>query len=64
MESVVGSGAKPYANWAAKMAVGTNTGVPWVMCKQDDAPDPVVRCTPLLHLQWWCSWCQITEFAM
>ena len=43
MESVVGSGAKPYANWAAKMAVGTNTGVPWVMCKQDDAPDPVVH---------------------
>jgi beta-galactosidase len=43
MESVGGSGAKPYANWAAKMAVGTNTGVPWVMCKQDDAPDPVVH---------------------
>ncbi|KAG2657105.1 beta-galactosidase 4-like [Panicum virgatum] len=43
MESVVGSGAKPYANWAAKMAVGTNTGVPWVMCKQDDAPDPVIN---------------------
>jgi hypothetical protein len=29
-------------NWAAKMAVGLNTGVPWVMCKQTDAPDPVV----------------------
>uniref|UniRef100_A0A0D9YPE1 Beta-galactosidase n=1 Tax=Oryza glumipatula TaxID=40148 RepID=A0A0D9YPE1_9ORYZ len=43
MESVGGSGAKPYANWAAKMAVGTNTGVPWVMCKQDDAPDPVIN---------------------
>ncbi|KAF8691534.1 hypothetical protein HU200_040681 [Digitaria exilis] len=43
MESAVGSGAKPYANWAAKMAVGTNTGVPWVMCKQDDAPDPVIN---------------------
>jgi hypothetical protein len=43
MESVGGSGAKPYANWAAKMAVATNTGVPWVMCKQDDAPDPVVH---------------------
>uniref|UniRef100_A0ACD5Z5X0 Uncharacterized protein n=1 Tax=Avena sativa TaxID=4498 RepID=A0ACD5Z5X0_AVESA len=42
MESVGGSGAKPYANWAAKMAVATNTGVPWVMCKQDDAPDPVI----------------------
>ncbi|KAJ1691165.1 hypothetical protein LUZ63_015320 [Rhynchospora breviuscula] len=43
MESVMGSGAKPYANWAAKMAVGLNTGVPWVMCKQDDAPDPVIN---------------------
>nr|CAB3468249.1 unnamed protein product [Digitaria exilis] len=43
MESVMGSGAKPYANWAAKMAVATGTGVPWVMCKQDDAPDPVIN---------------------
>lgn len=24
------------------MAVGLDTGVPWVMCKEDDAPDPVV----------------------
>ncbi|RCV04842.1 hypothetical protein SETIT_1G033600v2 [Setaria italica] len=30
-------------NWAAQMAVGTNTGLPWVMCKQDDAPDPVIN---------------------
>lgn len=29
-------------NWAAKMAVGLDTGVPWVMCKEDDAPDPIV----------------------
>ena len=29
-------------NWAAQMAVGMDTGVPWVMCKQDDALDPVV----------------------
>ncbi|GJN38687.1 hypothetical protein PR202_gb27752 [Eleusine coracana subsp. coracana] len=43
MESVMGGGAKPYANWAAKMAVGTGAGVPWVMCKQDDAPDPVIN---------------------
>ncbi|PRQ23884.1 Beta-galactosidase [Rosa chinensis] len=27
--------------WAAEMAVGMDTGVPWVMCKEDDAPDPV-----------------------
>lgn len=29
-------------SWAAKMAVNLDTGVPWVMCKEDDAPDPVV----------------------
>lgn len=33
----------PYVLWAAKMAVDFHTGVPWVMCKQDDAPGPVVR---------------------
>jgi len=27
------------------MAVGLDTGVPWIMCKQTDAPDPVVRST-------------------
>ncbi|CAN6169613.1 unnamed protein product [Urochloa humidicola] len=43
MESVMGGGAKPYADWAAKMAVATGAGVPWVMCKQDDAPDPVIN---------------------
>jgi hypothetical protein len=31
-----------YVQWAAKMAVSLNVGVPWVMCKQKDAPDPVV----------------------
>ncbi|CAN6194737.1 unnamed protein product [Urochloa humidicola] len=43
MESVMGGGAKPYADWAGKMAVATGAGVPWVMCKQDDAPDPVIN---------------------
>ncbi|GMY06734.1 beta-galactosidase 16-like [Fagus crenata] len=32
-----------YVRWAAKMAVGLQTGVPWIMCKQDDAPDPVIN---------------------
>ncbi|KAJ9564907.1 hypothetical protein OSB04_000873 [Centaurea solstitialis] len=32
-----------YVNWATEMAVGQNTGEPWVMCKQDDAPDPVIN---------------------
>ncbi|URE19373.1 beta-galactosidase [Musa troglodytarum] len=38
-----GAAAKNYLSWAAQMAVGLNTSVPWVMCKQDDAPDPVIN---------------------
>ena len=37
-----GAAGHAYLTWAAKMAVGLNTGVPWVMCKQDDAPGDVV----------------------
>ncbi|CAI9115401.1 OLC1v1016300C1 [Oldenlandia corymbosa var. corymbosa] len=33
----------PYVRWAAAMAAGLQTGVPWVMCKQNDAPDPVIN---------------------
>lgn len=36
-------GGKEYAMWAASMAVSQNTGVPWIMCQQYDAPDPVVK---------------------
>nr|XP_018676451.1 PREDICTED: beta-galactosidase 7 isoform X1 [Musa acuminata subsp. malaccensis] len=32
-----------YVRWAASMAVGLGTGVPWMMCKQSDAPDPVIN---------------------
>ncbi|KAJ9561132.1 hypothetical protein OSB04_006292 [Centaurea solstitialis] len=38
-----GAAGQAYLTWAAKMAVGLNTGVPWVMCKQDDAPDPIIN---------------------
>ncbi|KAL1180420.1 hypothetical protein V6Z11_A03G229700 [Gossypium hirsutum] len=38
-----GPAGKAYVKWAAKMAVGLNTGVPWVMCKEYDAPDPVIN---------------------
>jgi hypothetical protein len=44
-----GEPAKAYVSWAANMAVQLNTGVPWIMCKEDDAPDPIV-CTVLLSL--------------
>ncbi|KAG2703152.1 hypothetical protein I3843_06G116500 [Carya illinoinensis] len=32
-----------YVQRAAKMAVELNTEVPWIMCKQKDAPDPVIN---------------------
>ncbi|CAM8981344.1 unnamed protein product [Rhodiola kirilowii] len=32
-----------YVQWAGNMAVSLNTGVPWVMCKQRDAPGPVIN---------------------
>lgn len=48
MEWELGAPAKAYSDWAAKMAVGLGTGVPWVMCKQDDAPDPIVSIICLL----------------
>ncbi|NP_001265889.1 beta-galactosidase-like precursor [Cicer arietinum] len=38
----IGAPGKAYTNWAAQMAVGLDTGVPWDMCKQEDAPDPVI----------------------
>ena len=43
VEWEIGAPGKAYTKWAAQMAVAQNTGVPWVMCMQDDdAPDPVV----------------------
>nr|QSM07467.1 beta-galactosidase 1 [Ipomoea batatas] len=43
MEYELGEPGKAYAKWAAKMAVDLDIGVPWVMCKQDDAPDPIIN---------------------
>jgi len=41
-EQAYAPGGKPYAMWAASMALAQNTGVPWIMCQESDAPDPVV----------------------
>ncbi|KAL8466156.1 hypothetical protein ACS0TY_035314 [Phlomoides rotata] len=43
MEYELGAPGRAYTEWAAKMAVDLGTGVPWVMCKQDDAPDPIIN---------------------
>jgi len=42
VEWEIGAPGKSYTKWFSQMAVGLNTGVPWVMCKQEDAPDPIV----------------------
>ncbi|KAH7685340.1 Beta-galactosidase protein [Dioscorea alata] len=43
IETVYGEGGKPYAMWAANMALSKNIGVPWIMCQQYDAPGPVIN---------------------
>lgn len=45
IDAAYGSAAKVYINWAASMATSLDTGVPWVMCQQSDAPDPIVSGT-------------------
>ncbi|XP_044510311.1 beta-galactosidase 5-like [Mangifera indica] len=72
----LGTAGRAYINWAAKMAVGLNTGVPWVMCKEDDAPDPVINACngfycdsftpnkpykPTMWTEAWSGW--FTEFG-
>lgn len=72
----LGAAGHSYINWAAKMAVGLNTGVPWVMCKEDDAPDPVINACngfycdafspnkpykPTMWTEAWSGW--FTEFG-
>ncbi|CAA0834966.1 Beta-galactosidase 12 [Striga hermonthica] len=42
VEWEIGAPGKAYSAWAAKMAVGLNTSVPWIMCKQETAPDPMI----------------------
>ncbi|KAK1588577.1 hypothetical protein Q3G72_024725 [Acer saccharum] len=43
IDSAYGPAAKTYINWAATMALSLDTGVPWVMCQQADAPDPIIN---------------------
>ncbi|XVE54094.1 hypothetical protein DITRI_Ditri03aG0054000 [Diplodiscus trichospermus] len=43
VEWEIGAPGKAYTKWTAQMAVRLGTGVPWIMCKQDDAPDPVIN---------------------
>ncbi|KAK6255228.1 hypothetical protein SCA6_016533 [Theobroma cacao] len=42
MERSYGQKGKDYVKWAANMALGLRAGVPWVMCKQTDAPGDII----------------------
>ncbi|KAK8535407.1 hypothetical protein V6N13_081542 [Hibiscus sabdariffa] len=43
VEWEIGTTGKAYTKWAAQMAVELKTDVPWIMCKQDDAPGHVIN---------------------
>ncbi|XP_059429427.1 beta-galactosidase 8-like [Corylus avellana] len=43
IDSAYGPAAKSYISWAASMATSLDTGVPWVMCQQADAPQPIIN---------------------
>ncbi|KAK7262332.1 hypothetical protein RJT34_29900 [Clitoria ternatea] len=43
IDAAYGPAAKSYVKWAASMATSLDTGVPWVMCQQADAPDPIIN---------------------
>lgn len=42
VEWEIGAPGKAYTAWAANMAEGLHTGVPWIMCKQEDVPANIV----------------------
>lgn len=48
IESSFGKGGKEYVKWAARMALNLGAGVPWVMCKQTDAPYDIVNWIPFI----------------
>ncbi|XP_040997071.1 beta-galactosidase 9 isoform X3 [Juglans microcarpa x Juglans regia] len=43
IESEYHQGGKEYVKWAAQMALDLGAGVPWVMCRQSDAPDNIIN---------------------
>ncbi|MBA0811904.1 hypothetical protein Gohar_025917 [Gossypium harknessii] len=43
VEWAYGVAGELYVNWAAEVAISLNTTVPWVMCRQEDAPDPIIN---------------------
>ncbi|KAL0558348.1 hypothetical protein IC582_002910 [Cucumis melo] len=38
-----GNAGKAYINWCAQMAESLDIGIPWIMCQQSDAPQPIIN---------------------
>uniref|UniRef100_A0A1J3FJZ3 Beta-galactosidase n=1 Tax=Noccaea caerulescens TaxID=107243 RepID=A0A1J3FJZ3_NOCCA len=43
IDAAYGAAGKSYMKWSASMALSLDTGVPWNMCQQKDAPDPIIN---------------------
>ncbi|MQM22320.1 hypothetical protein Taro_055371 [Colocasia esculenta] len=43
VEHYYGDAGRSYVQWCAKLAGSLEIGVPWVMCKQKDAPSPTLE---------------------
>ena len=43
VEQPYGQKGQSYIQWAANMALSLNTSLPWVMCQQKDAPNPIIN---------------------
>ncbi|MED6122823.1 hypothetical protein PIB30_043501 [Stylosanthes scabra] len=41
--SSYGDDGKQYVDWCANLAQSYQIGIPWVMCQQDNAPDPMLN---------------------
>ncbi|KAI8017315.1 Beta-galactosidase 15 [Camellia lanceoleosa] len=41
--SSYGYAGKAYWDWCANMAISQNIGVPWIMCQESDAPEPMIN---------------------
>lgn len=41
-QEAYGDAGKAYVQWCSNMAQSLNVGVPWIMCQQPDAPQPMV----------------------
>ncbi|CAB4318482.1 unnamed protein product [Prunus armeniaca] len=43
VQSYYGDAGKAYMNWCSNFAQSLDIGVPWIMCQQSDAPQPMIN---------------------